>query len=199
MRKRFVEYARRLCVVFMIVICVNGCDSREEEKVKTAKEDTGVKTATLVVASPAFKEGELMPKEFTADGENVSPPLAWSNVPDDAKSIALVCEDPDAPRGTFVHWVIFNIDPKASGLPRAVPTAAMLQGGAQQGRNDFGKVGYGGPAPPAGPAHRYYFKVYALDAPLALESGAKKEDLLSEIEGHVLAEGQVMARYGRSK
>ncbi|HUS57956.1 MAG TPA: YbhB/YbcL family Raf kinase inhibitor-like protein [Planctomycetota bacterium] len=166
---------------------------------KTAKEDTGVKTATLVVASPAFKEGELMPKEFTADGENVSPPLAWSNVPDDAKSIALVCEDPDAPRGTFVHWVIFNIDPKASGLPRAVPTAAMLQGGAQQGRNDFGKVGYGGPAPPAGPAHRYYFKVYALDAPLALESGAKKEDLLSEIEGHVLAEGQVMARYGRSK
>ena len=199
MKKPIRECARWLPGVVMIaVVCMSGCKPGEEEKVQTPKESV-VEAGTLEVTSPAFANGETMPKEFTADGDNVSPPLEWRHVPEEAKSIALICEDPDAPRGTFTHWVISNVDARSTGLPRGVPTSALLQSGARQGKNDLGTVGYSGPAPPPGSAHRYCFRVYALDQPLVLEQGAGKAELLKAMKGHVLAQGEIMARYGRSK
>ena len=146
--------------------------------------------------SPAFSEGEMIPARYTCDGPDVSPELSWSGVPDDAKSLALICDDPDAPMGTWVHWVLFNIPPGANGLPGEIPSDASLENGAQHGTNDFRRLGYGGPCPPGG-THRYFFKLYALDAELALESGISKAELLEAMQGHILDEGQLMGKYQR--
>ncbi len=148
--------------------------------------------------SPAFKEGELIPRKYTCDGPNLSPPLQWQNVPAGTKSLALICDDPDAPAGTWVHWVIFNLPPHLSGLPENVPPQKELPDGSLQGKNDFGQIGYGGPCPPYG-IHRYFFKIYALDIKLDLKSGVTKSQLLSSMEGHILSQGQLMGRYGRIK
>ncbi|HIC84701.1 MAG TPA: YbhB/YbcL family Raf kinase inhibitor-like protein [Desulfobacterales bacterium] len=150
----------------------------------------------LMVKSSAFKEGEMIPKKYTCDGEDISPPLSWEGVPEGTKSIAIICDDPDAPMGTWVHWVLFNLPPGTNTLPEAVPPEAVLENGARHGINDFRKLGYGGPCPPGG-THRYYFKIYALDIVLGLQSGASKADLLKAMEGHVLSEGQIMGRYKR--
>lgn len=150
----------------------------------------------LMVKSSAFKEGEMIPKKYTCDGEDISPPLSWEGVPEGTKSIAIICDDPDAPMGTWVHWVLFNLPPGTNTLPEAVPPEAVLENGARHGINDFRKLGYGGPCPPSG-THRYYFKIYALDIVLGLQSGASKADLLKAMEGHVLSEGQIMGRYKR--
>src|SRR5262245_18052333 len=153
---------------------------------------------TMQLTSTAFREGEPIPKQYTGDGRNVSPPLRWADPPDGAKSFALIADDPDAPRGTWVHWVLFNLPADALELPEGVPANDSLKNGAKQGKNDFGKLGYGGPAPPPGKPHRYFFKLYALDTQLNLPAGATREQLLAAISGHVLAEGQLMGRYGRS-
>lgn len=150
----------------------------------------------LVVKSSAFKEGEMIPMKYTCDGEDISPPLSWEGVPEGTKSIAIICDDPDAPMGTWVHWVLFNLPPGTNTLPEAVPPEAVLENGARHSINDFRKLGYGGPCPPSG-THRYYFKIYALDIVLGLQSGASKADLLKAMEGHVLSEGQIMGRYKR--
>jgi len=149
------------------------------------------------LTSTAFREGETIPKEYTGDGRNVSPTLKWSDPPDPTKSFALICDDPDAPRGTWVHWVLFNIPAGQRQLDEAVATQESLAGGIKQGKNDFGKIGYGGPAPPRGKPHRYFFKLYALDTLLDLAAGATKSQLLEAMKGHVLAEGQIMGLYGR--
>ena len=146
--------------------------------------------------STAFKEGEMIPKRYTCDGEDISPPLSWDSVPEGTKSLALICEDPDAPRGTWVHWVIFNIPADTRGLDENIPPQKTLPSGARQGRNDFGRIGYGGPCPPSG-THRYYFKLYALDTVIDLKPGATKTELLKVMDGHIIAEGQLMGRYKR--
>jgi len=151
------------------------------------------------VTSTAFKEGQPIPAQYTADGKDVSPPLSWGGVPAGARGLALVCEDPDAPRGTWTHWVLFNLPADAGGLPEGVPPEAKLPGGATQGTNDFHKVGYGGPSPPPGKPHRYFFKLYALDTTLSLPSGTTRQQLQSAAQGHVLGEGQLMGTYGREK
>ena len=151
------------------------------------------------VTSTAFQEGQPIPAQYTADGKDVSPPLRFGGVPAGTRSLALVCEDPDAPRGTWSHWVLFNLPADAGGLPEGVPPEAKLSGGAAQGTNDFRKVGYGGPSPPPGKPHRYFFKLYALDTPLALPAGTTRQQLQSAVQGHVLAEGQLMGTYGREK
>jgi Raf kinase inhibitor-like YbhB/YbcL family protein len=151
----------------------------------------------IELSSTAFAEGASIPKQYTGDGKDVSPPLRWSDPPQGTKSFALICDDPDAPRGTWVHWVLFNVPGDQRELPEAVPPKEALPNGAKQGKNDFRKVGYGGPAPPPGKPHRYFFKVYALDAPLDLSAGATKAQLEEAMKGHVLAEGQLMGRYGR--
>lgn len=148
------------------------------------------------LTSTAFAEGGIIPRKYTCDGADVSPPLAWDNVPDGTKSFALICDDPDAPMGTWVHWVLFNLPADVRSLPEAVPPDKELSNGARQGTNDFRKIGYGGPCPPRG-THRYYFKLYALDTTLDLPAGSSKAQLLKAMEGHVLAEGQLMGKYGR--
>ncbi|HDN79530.1 MAG: YbhB/YbcL family Raf kinase inhibitor-like protein [Chloroflexi bacterium] len=151
--------------------------------------------AVLEITSSAFEAEGTIPSRYTCKGENVSPPLRWTGVPGEAKSLVLICDDPDAPRGTFVHWVIFNIPPSATGLPEGVPPKPALEDGSIQGKNDFGRIGYGGPCPPPGPAHRYFFKLYALDISLDLPSGATKEQVLKAMEGHIIAKGSLMGRY----
>lgn len=151
---------------------------------------------TIRISSTVFKEGELIPKKYTCDGENISPPLAWTSVPSGTKSLALIADDPDAPRGTWVHWVLFNIPADAKELSENIPPRSILNNGARHGTNDFREIGYGGPCPPSG-THRYFFKLYALNAVLALESGATKAQVLKAMEGHILGEGQLMGKYKR--
>ena len=151
---------------------------------------------TIEVKSTAFAEGSDIPTRFTCNGADVSPPLQWTGAPQETKSLALIVDDPDA-RGTWVHWVMYDIPSASSELPEAVPNEDATAQGATPGKNDFGSTGYGGPCPPGGSPHRYFFKIYALDAVLDLEPGENTKDLLQAMEGRVLAEGRLMGRYKR--
>ena len=151
----------------------------------------------MEIKSPAFDEGALIPRKYTCDDIDVSPPLEWSAAPDGTKTFALICDDPDAPVGTWVHWVIFNLPDDIHGLPEGVLPHEVLENGAKHGTNDFRKFGYGGPCPPGG-THRYYFKLYAVDKELDAEVGITKKEMLDALEGHILAESQLMGRYSRS-
>ena len=155
------------------------------------------RTLTLDLQSPAFSDGFPIPQDYTVDGRNFSPPLRWSDPPEGTKSFALVCGDPDAPRGTFTHWVLFNVPAEDREVPPNVAPTPDLTSGARQGTNDFGRIGYGGPAPPPGGPHRYFFKLYALDVKLGLPAGASRERLLEAMRGHQLAEGRLFGVYGR--
>jgi Raf kinase inhibitor-like YbhB/YbcL family protein len=148
--------------------------------------------------SAAFDEGGMLPPRFTCDGDGVSPPLSWEDVPDGTLGFALLCEDPDAPSGLFTHWVLYNLPAGARELAEGVPKDAVLSIGAHQGTNSFGDVGYGGACPPRGHGeHRYIFKLYALDADPALEPGARREQLLDALRNHVLAEAHLTGKYKR--
>jgi Raf kinase inhibitor-like YbhB/YbcL family protein len=146
--------------------------------------------------SAAFSEGGAIPPQYTCDGKDVSPPLAWTGVPSDAKSLALICDDPDAPAGDWVHWVVFDVPPSASGFPEGVPPSPEIAGLGRQGRNDFRRIGYGGPCPPKG-THRYVFTLYALDRTLGLPADTTKAQLLAASRGHVLAESRLTGKYTR--
>jgi Raf kinase inhibitor-like YbhB/YbcL family protein len=152
---------------------------------------------TLELSSSAFHEGKPIPERYTGDGKDISPPLQWTDPPVGTKCFALIADDPDAPRGTWVHWVLFNLPPETRSLVEGVPKKETLANGAQHGTTDFGGVGYGGPAPPKGKPHRYFFKLYALDDVLKLPAGATKADVETAMKGHVLAEAQVMGTYQR--
>ena len=147
--------------------------------------------------SAAFSNGGEIPKEFTCSGEDRSPALEWSEAPTGTKSFALIADDPDAPVGTWVHWVIFNIPGSAHSLPGAIEKKDQLVDGARQGRNDFRKIGYNGPCPPPGKPHRYFFKLYALDAELKLAAGASKSEVEDAMKGHILAHAEWMGRFRR--
>ena len=151
----------------------------------------------LTIRSSAFEAAGPIAQVYTCDGRDVSPPLRWDNVPDGAKSFALICDDPDAPMGTWVHWVIYNIPGTVQQLSEGVPARETLGDGTRQGKNDFGKPGYGGPCPPRGKPHRYFFRLYALDDLLSLAPGLSKKALLRAIDGHVLAEAELYGTYGR--
>jgi len=151
----------------------------------------------IKVTSTTFRDGGMIPRKCSHDAEEVSPALEWTGVPESTKTIALISDDPDAPMGTWVHWVLFNLPPTEKGLPEAVPPDMELKNGARQGRNDYHRIGYGGPCPPSG-THRYFFKVYALDAVLDLPAGATKAELLKAMEGHILAQGQLMGKYQKA-
>jgi hypothetical protein len=147
--------------------------------------------------SAAFAHGEDIPLRFTCDGPDVSPALSWTYPPSGTQSLALIMDDPDAPVGIWVHWVLYDLPVTARELPEGVPKKDTLENGARQGRNDFRRIGYGGPCPPPGEPHRYYFKLYALDAATRLKSGATKAELEKAIKGHVLAQAELMGRYKR--
>jgi hypothetical protein len=151
----------------------------------------------LQLTTTAFADSQPIPRRHAYDDQDLSPALQWSGVPPAAKSLALICDDPDAPKGTWVHWVIYNLPPATAGLSEGVPKSPELANGAKQGVNDYQRTGYGGPCPPPGKPHRYFFKLYALDLPPDLKSGLTKKDLVAAMDGHILAEGQLMGTYQR--
>lgn len=150
----------------------------------------------MKLTSSAFSEDAMIPVKYTCDGQDISPPLAWTDVPSGARSLALICDDPDAPAGTWVHWVAFNLAPDMTGLPESVPPEKTPKAGGVQGTNSWRRIGYGGPCPPGG-THRYFFKLYALDNTLSLASNATARDVQAAMKGHILAEAQLMGRYKR--
>lgn len=159
-----------------------------------ARTTTETDVETLQVRSPAFEAGGVIPQKYACNGENISPPLAWEPGPQGTRSIALIVDDPDAPRGTFVHWVLYDLPANTQELPENMPRDKALPDGAKQGVNSVDSIGYTGPCPPSG-THRYFFKVYALDAMTNLPPGRSKADLLQTLEGHILAQGQIMGTY----
>ena len=152
---------------------------------------------SFTLVSPAFPNGGPIAARYTCDGADLSPALAWSEVPAASQSLALIADDPDAPMGTWVHWVLYDLPPTTNALPEDVARTQYIAGNAKQGLNTWPRLGYGGPCPPPGKPHRYFFKLYALDAMLDLQPGLTKKDLLKAMEGHVLAEGQLMGTYQR--
>jgi Raf kinase inhibitor-like YbhB/YbcL family protein len=197
--------AARFLAVGVLLACT-GCWNRAPEAV----DEPG--KLTIGLRSPAFADGAMIPSEHTCDGAGASPPLQWSGVPQAARELALLLDDPDAPLGTFSHWVVVHLAPVSEGLKAGVPAEGPVPAAsiaiaenakptaeARQGKNDFGNIGYGGPCPPSG-THRYVFRLYALDAPIALESASPtRSDLLAAIKGHILAEGRLVGKYARSK
>ena len=201
------KYFVLVIAVILISGCVTGDDNVTTDEVtpevtlkvtETVDEYTQEEDfmETFSISSEAFDEGGTIPVEYTCDGNDMSPPLVFSGIPDDVKSIAVIMDDPDAPGGIWVHWVIYNIPSDTRELAKGMPIAGTLPDGSRQGTSDFGKTGYGGPCPPSG-THRYYFKAYALDTVPDLQSGASKAQLENAMQGHVLARSELMGRYGR--
>ncbi|MCG6538096.1 MAG: YbhB/YbcL family Raf kinase inhibitor-like protein [Syntrophales bacterium LBB04] len=149
------------------------------------------------ITSPVFREGETIPRAYTCQGQDISPPLIWGEPPTGTKAFALIMDDPDAPMGVFNHWMIFNIPAAERGLAEAVPVQGELPNGSLQGRNSFGRLGYGGPCPPPGGPHRYYFAFYALSEPLKLKAGAEKRQMLAAMKGHIIDQAELMGKYRR--
>jgi len=151
----------------------------------------------LALTTTAFSIGGEIPKKYTCDGADLSPALFWTDMPAGTQSLALIADDPDAPAGTWTHWVIWNIPAKRTGLAENVLKTETLADGTRQGRNDFRRIGYGGPCPPAGKPHRYFFRLYALDNKLDLRAGSSRAELERAMSGHVLSQAEVMGKYGR--
>lgn len=177
-----------IAIAFLVVLAMLNWQARASEESGTMK---------LNVRSPMFMEGDQIPVKYTCDGEGVSPPLYWSSGPTATESYALVMDDPDAPGGSFTHWIMYNIPFNVTRLEEYVTALDRLDDGTLQGKNSYGRVGYGGPCPPPGSPHHYHFNVYALDTRLSLGPGASKDDLLRAMAGHVLAYGELTGIYGR--
>jgi Raf kinase inhibitor-like YbhB/YbcL family protein len=184
-------------ILFMLLflLCGVGQNSIAQKGLVLSAVEGGEKMV-ITVTSVAFKEGQMIPAKYTCDGANVSPPLNWQQAPAGVKSFALVSDDPDAPVGVWVHWVIWNIPAEANGLSENVPPTKDLPDGSKQGVTSARKHGYHGPCPPSG-THRYYFKIYALDVMLDLPADSTKQNLLDAMKGHILAEGSLMGKYKR--
>ncbi len=182
-------------IAFAIIGCIQPEPSGPEEMTPKPSSDAG--KAAFTITSPAFASGAKIPVKYTCDGEDVSPPLDWGQSPLGTASFALIMDDPDAPFKAFTHWVVFNLPPDILGLPEAVPGGGKLASGALQGKNGMGEIGYGGPCPPPGSPHHYRFTLYALDKSLSLAAGASKEQVLEVMQGHILAESQLVGIYQR--
>jgi Raf kinase inhibitor-like YbhB/YbcL family protein len=155
-------------------------------------------SSSMTIASDAFEDGKPIPRKYTCDGADRSPPLHWQGVPEGATTLVLVVDDPDAPSGTWNHWLLYNMPSATQALGEGVTTKATLGDGSRQGTNDFGKIGYSGPCPPPGSTHRYQFKLYALSGPIELEPGAKREGVLQAIgKQKIVAEAALAGSYGR--
>ena len=144
-----------------------------------------------------FAQGSTIPPQLTCVGSDISPALEWKTPPANTQSFALIADDPDAPGGTWVHWVLYNLPAGVQALPQNFPKSEKAKDGTLQGRNDFGRIGYSGPCPPPGKAHRYFFKLYALDTHLTLEPGATKKDLERAMKSHILEQAETMGRFSR--
>lgn len=180
--------------LLMMSAAVAGC-TKQTPPEETAPPNSG--KVAFAITSPAFADGANIPVKYTCNGQNISPALDWGQGPAGTASFALILEDPDAPVKNFTHWVIFNLPPDTSGLPEAVTADTVLAGGAMQGKNGVGRIGYMGSCPPKGPAHRYRFTLYALDKSLDLSAGATKDQVLQAMEGHIVAQSQLIGLYQR--
>jgi len=185
---------RSIIFLLLLTVCQGHNQQSEDISHSQTKEE---KVMELQVSSSAFQYGGTIPVKYTCDGADLSPPLQWTAPPSGTASLALICDDPDAPVGTWVHWVLYGLSPETTVLPEGVPKDRTVLGGARQGMNDFRRIGYGGPCPPPGAPHRYFFKLYALDSLLDLEPGLTKQKILEAMKGHILAQGQLMGKYKR--
>ncbi len=188
-RQHSIVLCGALVLVFLFVACGRG------EAIPSLPAQGG-ETMAFALTSSAFTQDGMIPSKYTCDGQDISPPLTWREPPEETQSFALIADDPDAPMGTWVHWVIYNIPADARELAEGTPQDTELSDGSRQGKNSWPKLGYGGPCPPSG-THRYFFKLYALDTILELEPGANKKQLLKAMEGHILAETELMGKYSR--
>ena len=173
---------KKILVIVILLILLQLCPS--------------YRASAFEIKSPAFENNGVIPKQYTCDGINLSPSLSWSGISEGTKSLVLISDDPDAPAGTWTHWIMYNIPPLSKGLQDGVLPMQNLPHEAKQGLNDFKKIGYGGPCPPSG-THRYFFKLYALDTKLNLEGSATKKKLEDAMKGHVLTEAQIIGKYSR--
>jgi len=152
---------------------------------------------TFSISSSSFSQGGEIPRKFTCDGVDVSPELSWTGAPAGTQSFALIADDPDAPVGTWTHWVLYDLPSQTAALPEGVSKVDEVPSGGRQGRNDFRKIGYGGPCPPPGRPHRYFFKLYALDRMLNLKPGSSKQEVEQAMQNHILGKAELMGKYQR--
>jgi Raf kinase inhibitor-like YbhB/YbcL family protein len=187
-------------LILGLLICLGlaSCkdEPRDRQEAVTPQPEGGGKMG-FTITSGAFTEGQSIPSKHTCDGDDISPELKWDNPPEGTRSFALICDDPDAPGMTWVHWVVWAIPATVTGLPEGIPSDPVLDDATKQGMTDFRRIGYDGPCPPGGKPHRYFFKLYALDNVTNLEPGASKKRLLEAMEGHILAQTQLMGTYSR--
>lgn len=191
-------------ILLICCVCALGASAAAQSAVKKQrKEVKGGRKMTLTVTSPAFRDNSYIPKKYACGSEDVSPELKWSGLPEGTGSVAVIMDDPDAPPGTWVHWILFNIPPSLKGLKENIARKDVLPDGSRHGRvwgvneDDFSRIGYYGPCPPPGKPHRYFFKVYALDKLLDLPAGTAKAGLLKAMEGHILAQAELVGLYKR--
>ncbi len=204
-QERIMIHSMRLCLLVLFVAVMTGCPS--ENNMESPADDSeagqnkkGINTMSMKITSPAFSHNERIPFKYTREGDDISPELVFENLPTEAKELALICDDPDAPGKTWVHWVIYKIPAEAKGLPENVKKSATLPNppGAMQGVNSWGELGYGGPLPPEGHGvHHYHFKLYALDQELVVKTHLSKEELLKAMEGHIITETVLTGTYDR--
>jgi len=191
------DMLKRLSLLLFLFVLLAGCTGIAQPAAPAAPADVVSQGgARMKLTSSAFSEGTMIPVRYTCAGDDLSPPLAWSDIPVGAKSLALIADDPDAPVGTWVHWVAFNLPIAGRGLPEGIKDEKQLSGGGVQGANSWRRLGYGGPCPPSG-THRYFFKLYALDTILFLDNRAAAKDVQVAMKGHILAEAQLMGRFKR--
>ena len=184
----------RLGMLFAVLMLSAGCSNGGA---KEKKPGPGKGKSAMKITSSAFKYEGMIPAKFTCDGDDINHDLTWSDVPAGTQTLALINDDPDAPVGLWVHWILYNVPAGSKGLPEGVvKSARILEDGTMQGINSWGRIGYGGPCPPSG-THRYFFKLYALDAKLDLDPGAKKDQVEKAMKGHILAEAVLMGKYSR--
>lgn len=188
-------------ILYIITFCLlfNSCQKKETgtaQNVDKKNINQERSKTEMLITSSSFKEGGMIPAKYTCDGENISPPLEWSQIPEGTKSFALISDDPDAPAGDWVHWVLYNLPPSVTSLVENILKEKTLENGAKQGINDFRKTGYDGPCPPGG-THRYFFKLFALDTMLEEKENMTKSDLLNVMKGHILSNAQLIGKYSR--
>ncbi|TAM82265.1 MAG: YbhB/YbcL family Raf kinase inhibitor-like protein [Acidobacteria bacterium] len=188
--------ARSLCRTFHCLLLVATAAACGNSLLQSAQRP-GPSPSGFRIESAAFKEGAFIPSRFSCQGENISPPLKWTDPPSGSRSFALIVDDPDAPGGTWTHWVVFNLRGQTRALDENTPKQGELPNGGLQGLTSFGNVGYGGPCPPPGKAHHYFFRLYALDTVLSLQPGAPREDVLAALKGHTLGRAQLTGLFKR--
>ena len=193
--RRILRKTSGLAAVFCLLLSCSGNKNESGNTQSAGKDTVTAKTPEgMSLSSTAFESGKPIPKKYTCDAEDISPPLRWKNIPAQTQSLALICDDPDAPGGTWVHWVVFNISPKITEIPENFTRKQTAENGIQQGMNDFKKTGYGGPCPPSG-THHYSFRLYALDCAISSEKPLTKNELERLMKDRILGKAELIGTY----